>query len=107
MTDMALQPYSPGRLTERAARREIIDFMASQIAFLKGRCWNRMTAARQEQMRVQARGALQALIYVSRGGTLSDAESFIAVAASDAVDDGADASTVARHAEAYLREVLR
>jgi hypothetical protein len=107
MTDLTVRPRSPGGLTDRAARREVIDFIASQMAFLKGRCWNRMTAARQEQMRIQARGALQALIYVTRGSTLSDAESYIAVAASDAVDDGADASTVARHAEAYLRAVLK
>lgn len=39
--------------------------------------------------------------------TMFDAESFIAVAASEAVDDGADAITVGRHVEAYLREVLK
>ncbi|WP_374322881.1 hypothetical protein [Brevundimonas sp.] len=105
MTDLVIQPYSPGGLTDRAARREIIDFIAARMAFKKGRSWNRMTAARQEQMREQARTALRALAYLPH--MMFDAESFIAVAASEAVDDGADAITVGRHAEAYLREVLK
>jgi hypothetical protein len=105
MTDLTVQPRSPGGLTDRAARREIIDFIAARVAFKKGRSWDRMTAARQEQMREQARAAIQALAYLPL--MMDDAECFIAVAASDAVDDGADASTVARHAEAYLREVLK
>lgn len=107
MTALMLHPNGPARVGERAARREIIDHLAAAMAFKKGRSWNRMTAARQEQMRLQARTALQALIYVCRSATMSDAESYIAVGASEAVDDGADASTVARHAEAYVLELLK
>lgn len=89
-----------------AARREIVDHIAAAMAFKKGRSWHRMTAARQEQMRIQARTALQALIYLPRS-IVADAESFIAVGASEAVNDGADASTVARHFAAYVQEMLK
>lgn len=107
MTTMMLHPQGPARRAERAARREIIDHIAAAMAFKKGRSWDRMTAARQEQMRIQARTAIQALAYLPRSSILSDAEACIAVAASEAVNDGADASTVAGHAEAYLAELLK
>lgn len=90
---------------ERAARRAMIDYIAGQMAYRKGRTWARMTEARREQMRHQARACLQALCFAP--STMFESEAFIAVAASQEVNDGADASTVADHAIAYLREVLR
>lgn len=90
---------------ERAARRAMIDYIASHMAYRKGRTWTRMTEARREQMRHQVRACLQALCYAP--STMFESEAFIAVAASAELDDGADANTVADHAIAYLREVLR
>lgn len=104
MTDVVLYDRS-ARADERAARRAMIDHLAASMAYQKGRTWSRMTAARREAMRSQVRACLRALCFAP--STMSDAESFIAVAASDEVDDGADATTVANHAIAYLREVLR
>ena len=105
MTDIALHPHGEHRSQGRKARRQIIDYIAAQMAFRKGRTWERMTEARREQMRVQARTVIQALAYMPR--FMSDAESYIAVDASDGLGAGADADTDARHAEAYLREVLK
>lgn len=104
MTDIVLYARSL-RADERAARRAMIDYIAGQMAYRKGRTWTRMTEARREQMRHQVRACLQALCYAP--STMFESEAFIAVAASQEVDDGADASTVADHAIAYLREVLR
>lgn len=105
MTDIVLQHHGEHRTQGRAARRQIIDYIAAQMAFRKGRTWGRMTEARREQMRVQARTVIQALAYMP--SVMADAESYVAVDASDGLGDGADAYTVGRHAEAYLREVLK
>ena len=105
MTDLMLHPHGPTRTGERAARREVIDYIAASMAFQKGRSWNRMTAARQEQMRAQARAGLHALRSFIDG--TGDGEAFIAVGASMSLDDGSDATTVGNHASAYIREVLK
>lgn len=44
----------------RHSRRQIINRMAAAIARTKGREWSRMTPARQDQLRAQARAALTA-----------------------------------------------
>lgn len=105
MTDIVLHPHGEHRSQGRAARRQIIDYIAAQMAFRKGRTWGRMTEARREQMRVQARTVIQALAYMPTA--LSDAESYIAVDASESIGDGTEAHAVGMHAEAYLREVLK
>ena len=105
MTDLVFLENGPTRTGERAARREVIDFMAARMAFQKGRNWQRMTEARREQMRTQARTSLIALRQCIRH--VSEAESFIAVGASMAINDGTDGHTIATHADAYISEVLK
>lgn len=105
MTDIVLFENGPHRVGGRAARREIIDHIAAQMAYQKGRTWSRMTDARREQMRAQVRSCLRALCFAP--SWMSDAESYIAVDASMSLDDGADATTVANHAMAYISEVLK
>lgn len=85
----------------RSARSEIIDRVAMAMAHRKGRTWSRMTCARRDQMRTLARAGLWALI-----SDYSDACSFVAVDAAEAVSDGTDAFALSRHVDAYIRQVL-
>lgn len=104
MTDL-VPVYSTTRHENARARRAMIDYIAARMAYQKGRTWSRMTDARREQMRSQVRACLTALCFAPTA--MIEAESFIAVGASEEVADGADATTVANHTEAYLRELLR
>lgn len=97
-----LHPNGPTRAGERAARREIIDRVAMAMAHQKGRNWSRMTGARRDQLRSQVRAGLRAL-----RSDRSEAWAYVAVPASEAAADGADATTVSNHFDAFLSEVLK
>lgn len=88
-------------MTAERNAREVIDRMAAAMAHEKGRDWRRMTAARQDQLRAQARAALAAFRPAEADG---DEDIAVVVARECRPSDPVTAILMV---EAWVDEVLR
>lgn len=93
---LAMPARSPGRV--------VIDRMARAMAHEKGRQWDRMTRARQDQLRGQAKAALRAF---RPSDNPADADIDLAVVAWMGLGAGHSPSRLVIELQTYIDEVLR
>ncbi|GEM_PF-4709889 len=99
---MSLPVESGGRRSRiEMARLAMIERAAVMMAYECGRTWNRMTEARKDQYRQQARACIRALYPDDE-----EWSSWIALGARARCGEGADDETIKQSVSAWIVEVL-